>query len=65
MSRVPAPVYDELSAEQRRVYDAIASGPRGGVRGPLEVWLQSAAFADRAQALGAFCRFDTSPSARK
>jgi 4-carboxymuconolactone decarboxylase len=60
MSRVPAPVYDELSADQRRVYDAIASGPRGGVRGPLEVWLQSAAFADRAQALGAFCRFDTS-----
>jgi 4-carboxymuconolactone decarboxylase len=60
MSRVPVPVYDELTAEQRRVYDAIASGPRGGVRGPLAVWLQSAELADRAQALGAFCRFDTS-----
>ena len=60
MSRVPAPVYDELTAEQRRVYDAIASGPRGGVRGPLAVWLQSAELADRAQALGAFCRFETS-----
>ena len=30
------------------------------VQGPLKVWLQSAELADKAQALGAFCRFGTS-----
>jgi len=60
MARVPDLDVERMSAEQRRVYDAIASGPRGAVQGPLRVWLQSAEFADRAQALGAFCRFGTS-----
>ncbi|HEX2654395.1 MAG TPA: carboxymuconolactone decarboxylase family protein [Xanthobacteraceae bacterium] len=60
MSRVPELIPEKLSPEQRRVYDAIASGPRGVVQGPLRVWLQSAELADRAQALGAFCRFGTS-----
>jgi 4-carboxymuconolactone decarboxylase len=49
----------ELSPEQRRVYDAISAGPRGAVQGPLRVWLNSPDLADRAQALGAFCRFGT------
>jgi 4-carboxymuconolactone decarboxylase len=60
MPRVPDFVLGELDSEQRRVHDEIASGPRGGVHGPLRVWLQSAQLADRAQSLGAFCRFDTS-----
>ncbi len=60
MSRVPDLVIENLSAEQRKVYDAITSGPRGAVQGPLRVWLHSAELADRAQALGAFCRFGTS-----
>jgi len=60
MPRVPDLVLEALDPEQRRVHDAIASGPRGGVHGPLRVWLQSAQLADRAQALGAFCRFGTS-----
>ena len=59
MPRTPEIVYAELDADQRRVYDAIIAGPRGQVQGPLKVWLQSAALADRAQALGAFCRFGT------
>lgn len=49
-----------LSPEQRRIFDAIASGPRGKVQGPLRVWLQSPMLADRGQALGAFCRFGSS-----
>lgn len=49
-----------LSPEQRRIHDEIASGPRGKVEGPLRVWLQSPGLADRAQALGAFCRYGTS-----
>jgi 4-carboxymuconolactone decarboxylase len=60
MPRTPDLVYAELDADQRRVYDAITAGPRGQVQGPLKVWLQSAELADRAQALGAFCRFGTS-----
>ncbi len=60
MARLPDIVPDKLSPEQKRVYDAIVAGPRGRVQGPLRVWLESAELADRAQALGAFCRFGTS-----
>ena len=60
MSRVPHLDPEQLFPEQRKVYDAIVAGPRGGVVGPLRVWLQSPELADRAQALGAFCRFGTS-----
>ena len=61
MSRVPLPPRNELSEAQRRVYDAIAGGPRGQVRpGPLHIWLQSPGLAERAQELGAFCRLGTS-----
>jgi 4-carboxymuconolactone decarboxylase len=49
-----------MTAEQRRVYDAIASSPRGGVRGPLAVWLHRPELADKAQALGTYCRYGTS-----
>jgi 4-carboxymuconolactone decarboxylase len=49
-----------MTAEQKRVHDAIASGPRGRVRGPLAVWLHRPQLADRAQALGAYCRYGTS-----
>ena len=60
VSRIPDLPPGKLSAEQRKVYDAIASGPRGHVRGPLQVWLQSPELASRAQELGAFCRYHTS-----
>ena len=59
MARLPDIVVEGLSPEQRRVYDAILSGPRGIVEGPLRVWLTSPELADRAQALGAFCRYGT------
>jgi 4-carboxymuconolactone decarboxylase len=49
-----------MSAEQKTVYDAIVSGPRGRVRGPLAVWLHRPGLADRAQALGEYCRYGTS-----
>ena len=60
MGRIPDLVLERLSAEQRRVYDAIVAGPRGKVVGPLRVWLESPQLAARAQELGAFCRFGTS-----
>src|SRR5215212_9846968 len=59
MARLPDLDLDNLSPEQRRVHDAIKSGPRGVVQGPLKVWLNSAELADRAQSLGAFCRYGT------
>jgi 4-carboxymuconolactone decarboxylase len=60
------PVLDEahLTADQQAVFDEIRSGPRGLVEGPLRVWLQSPAFAERAQKLGAFCRYETRLPAR-
>jgi len=64
MPRLPDLVPEQLDPEQRRVYDAIASGPRGRVEGPLRVWIRSPELADRAQALGAFCRFGSSLPAR-
>jgi 4-carboxymuconolactone decarboxylase len=59
MPRLPDLDAENLSPEQRRVYDAIKSGPRGVVQGPLRVWINSPELADRAQALGAFCRYGT------
>ena len=60
MTREPALDVESMSGEQRRVYDAIAAGPRGAVRGPLAVWLQSPGLAGRAQELGAYCRYGSS-----
>jgi 4-carboxymuconolactone decarboxylase len=60
MSRLPKLDPEKMSPEQREAYDAIISGPRGVVQGPLEAWLNSAGLAARAQALGAFCRFGSS-----
>ena len=57
MSRVPDLPYDEMTAEQQRVHDEIAAGPRGKVVGPLRVWLYSPELADRAQKLGAYVRY--------
>jgi 4-carboxymuconolactone decarboxylase len=59
MARLPRLNEDELSSEQKQVFDRIKSGPRGKVEGPLRVWLYSPELAERAQALGAFCRYST------
>ena len=58
--RLPALTAATMSPEQQRAFDAIQASPRGVVQGPLLAWLQSPALADRAQALGAFCRYHTS-----
>lgn len=60
MTRIPDLAPATMTPEQRRVHDMIASGPRGLVQGPLRVWLHSPALAERAQALGAFCRYGSS-----
>lgn len=60
MPRLPVLDRDDLSPEQLKVYDDIASSPRGGVRGPFNALLHSPALADRVQKLGAFVRYDCS-----
>jgi 4-carboxymuconolactone decarboxylase len=64
MTRFKQPEYEKLTDEQRRVYDEIASGPRGGVRGPLAVWLTRPELADKAQKLGKHVRYKTTLSPR-
>ena len=49
---------DDLDEQQKAVWDAIVEA-RGSVAGPFQVWLHSAAFADRAQKLGALVRYQT------
>lgn len=60
MPRLPDIDPAKLDPEQRRVHDAILSGPRGIVEGPLRVWVNNPGLADKAQALGAYCRYGTS-----
>jgi 4-carboxymuconolactone decarboxylase len=59
MSRAPELNLGDMSDEQKRVYEEIASGPRGAVRGPLGVWLTRPGLADQAQSLGRYARFET------
>jgi 4-carboxymuconolactone decarboxylase len=59
MSRLQPVEPSELSAEQRRVYDAIAAGPRGGVRGPFLALLLVPELANRVQHLGELIRYET------
>ena len=60
MPRLSPPDPGALTADQKRVHDAITSGPRGRVQGPLAIWLHRPELADKAQALGAYCRYGTS-----
>ena len=58
--RLPLPAADSLSEDQRRVYDAIESGPRGTVPQLFMALLHNAELADRIQRLGALLRYQTS-----
>ncbi len=60
MSRLPDLRYEDMTADQKRIHDEIAAGPRGTVVGPLRVWLHSPELADRAQKLGAYARYRSS-----
>ena len=60
MARLPALDQSQMDEHQTEVYQAIASGRRGNVGGPLAIWLYRANFADKAQALGQYCRYDSS-----
>jgi 4-carboxymuconolactone decarboxylase len=63
-SRFPDLDRDQMTDAQRRVYDAIASGPRGRVPRPFQPLLRSPELADQVQKLGEYVRFKTSVPAR-
>jgi 4-carboxymuconolactone decarboxylase len=58
--RFPTLLRDEMTPAQQKAADAIAAGPRGGLRGPFNAWLRSPEFADRAQKVGEYIRFQSS-----
>jgi len=64
--RLPAIPEDQLTAEQRALMSAIASGPRGTFKmsGPFFCYLHSPGFGELAQKLGAHLRFGTSIAPR-
>ena len=49
----------DMTLDQRRVAQAVASGPRGGLRGPFPALLRSPELADRVRHLGDFVRFES------
>ncbi len=55
------PLSDEtMSPDQRRVAQALISGPRGGLRGPFHALLRSPELAERVRHLGDYVRFESS-----
>jgi 4-carboxymuconolactone decarboxylase len=58
---------EQMTAPQRALRDAIYSGPRGirkKLTGPFQIWLNAPELGHLAQALGAYCRYNTSLSPR-
>ncbi|MFC1491546.1 carboxymuconolactone decarboxylase family protein [Nitrospinota bacterium] len=64
MSRLPPLTLDQMTNEQRRVYDDIAQGPRGSVRGPFLALLRSPEATSRMQRVGEYLRFQSMLPAR-
>ena len=59
MTRIVPIKPEDMDGAQRRLYDNIISGPRGGMGGPFQAWMRSPIFGDRAQAVGEYCRFNS------
>lgn len=59
MARLPELDPAALTPPQRAVYERIASGPRGRVRGPLLAWLHSPGFAAAVHPIGEYLRYES------
>ncbi len=62
-ARIPQLERSDLQENHKPIYDAVVA-TRGTISGPFRIWLHSPEFADRAQRLGQFVRYDTSLPAR-
>ena len=58
--RFPQLSLDSMTPAQRKVADAILTGPRKDLAGPFNAWLRSPELADRLQKVGEYLRFNTS-----
>ena len=58
--RMPQIPTDQMTAAQKKVADAIMSGPRKSLGGPFNAWLRSPELADHLQQVGEYIRFKTS-----
>jgi 4-carboxymuconolactone decarboxylase len=58
--RMPPIPMDQMSPAQKKVADAIMSGPRKSLGGPFNAWLRSPELADHLQQVGEYIRFKTS-----
>ena len=56
-ARISLPDPEAMSPEQRAVFDAVVSGPRGAVIGPLRAAIHNPELADRWQKLGETLRY--------
>mgnify|MGYP003311572616 FL=1 len=64
MTRIKDWTVENLTEEQKEIHDAIVSGPRGHVVGPLRIWLNNPGLARSAQTVGEYARYGTSLSKR-
>lgn len=64
MGRLHLPAVDEMTPDQRKVYDEVVSGPRGRLVGPLRAVIHSPELATRWSRLGEFLRYSTLLPAR-
>ena len=62
MTRIKDWKIEDLTEEQKAIHDAIVSGPRGHVVGPLRIWLNNPGLARSAQTVGEYARYGTSLS---
>ncbi len=58
--RLPKLTYDQLSPEQKVVWDEVVAGPRKKMHGPFFIWLHSPELLSRGQKLGLYSRFQSS-----
>ncbi|MEA2933968.1 MAG: 4-carboxymuconolactone decarboxylase [Variibacter sp.] len=70
--RFPVPSPEQMTAEQKKLIDALLAGPRGGgdrsaeavqrmlTRGPFNAWLRSPDLGQRLQNVGEYIRYNTS-----
>jgi 4-carboxymuconolactone decarboxylase len=52
--------YQQLSPEQKTVWDEVVAGPRKKMHGPFFIWLHSPELLTRAEKLGLYARFQSS-----
>jgi len=60
MNRLRKLEFSELSDSQKKVYEHIRSGPRGGVAGPFLAWLRCPDYLEKLEQVSSYLRYSTS-----